>query len=178
MRSWSRHEILAFAVPNKGMDEYAIQRGSTYVNKVFGYDKMVFKSDQEPAIISYLECVKSHAGNQIMCEHSPVGDSKSDGEIENAVQEIQGQFRSIKGDLESSYGNKVPPEHPSLPWLVTHAAMCVFRYKVGPDGRTAYHRLKGKRFDRNVVKFGECVFYLKLKSKGRFKADSRWGLGV
>ena len=77
--------ILAFAVPNKGMDEYAIQRGSTYVNKVFGYDKMIFKSDQEPAIVSYLECVKSHAGNQIMCEHSPVGDSKSDGEIENAV---------------------------------------------------------------------------------------------
>ena len=82
--------IIAFAVPNKGMCDYAIHRGHEDINKIFGYKKMIFKSDQEPALLSYLDGVKRYAGEQVMIENSPVGDSKGNGEIENAVQQVQG----------------------------------------------------------------------------------------
>ena len=39
-------------------------------------------------------------------------------------------------------------------------------------------RIKGKRFKREVCEFAECVFYLKPKSKGKDKLESRWGTGI
>ena len=43
---------------------------------------------------------------------------------------------------------------------------------------TSYRRLKGRNFGKEVVDIGECVWYLKPKSKGRKKLESRWGSGV
>ena len=46
------------------------------------------------------------------------------------------------------------------------------------DGFTAYKRVKGKEFKKELVKFGECIWYLKPKSKGKAKAECRWEDGV
>ena len=37
-------------------------------------------------------------------EESPVGEHQSNGEIENAVGRVQGQYRSIKHGLEARIG--------------------------------------------------------------------------
>ena len=52
------------------------------------------------------------------------------------------------------------------------------RYNVGKDGRTAFRRLRGIDFNKKVPDFGECIWYLKPKSKGRKKAEYRWAEGV
>ncbi len=49
---------------------------------------------------------------------------------------------------------------------------------ISMDGKTAYFRLKGKNFNRKGCKLGECVWYLKPKTKGIHKAEYRWGSGV
>ena len=49
---------------------------------------------------------------------------------------------------------------------------------MGKDGETAYERWKGNKFKRGVAEFGECVDYLKQRSKGKDKADIRWGHGI
>ena len=49
---------------------------------------------------------------------------------------------------------------------------------MGKDGKTSHERLKGRKFTRKIVKFGENVWYLKPKSRGRDKSLSRWGLGI
>eukprot|EP00973_Karenia_brevis_P088297 12243523-Karenia_brevis.AAC.1 len=53
-----------------------------------------------------------------------------------------------------------------LTWLITHSANLITRYKVSQDGRTAYHRLKGKRCSHLVLPFGEKVLYKPLKKGG------------
>ena len=84
----------------------------------------------------------------------------------------------MRSDLESCYNRIIPGSHPSRPWLVRHASSTVFREKVGNDGFTAYKRVKGKEFKKELVKFGECIWYLKPKSKGKAKAECRWENGV
>ena len=76
-------------------------------------------------------------------------------------------YRTIKSDLESEYEMKLNQGCVALPWLVRHASMCIYWSQVGEDGKTPIERLKGKKFNTKCVKFGECVWYLKPKSKSK-----------
>ena len=49
---------------------------------------------------------------------------------------------------------------------------------MGKGGKTAYERWKGKRFKVPMAEFGERVLYLKPKSKGKDKYESRWEEGI
>ncbi len=53
---------------------------------------------------------------EIVMEEMPVGDHQAHGLEENAVKNIQGQFRVIKDALESRHGGRVDGEHPVVPW--------------------------------------------------------------
>jgi hypothetical protein len=169
---------MAFAVPNKGECEYAIRRATQDICKILGYNKMIFKGDQEPALRTFMDRVKTMCGDQCIMEESPVGESQSNGAIENAIQGIEGQFRAMRSDLESCYNRIILPSHPCRPWLIRHAGSTAFREKIGNDGFTAYKRVKGKDFKKELVKFGECIWYMKPKSKGTAKAQCRWENGV
>ena len=158
--------ILAYTVPNKGTCEYAVRKGTDDVNNVFGYKKVIFKSDQEPSLNVVLNSIQRNAGDQVIREKSPVGESKSNGEIENAVGRVQGMYRTVRSNLESNYGHKIESNHPALVWLVRFASLLMFWYERGPDGRTPYYRIKGREFNRKLANFGECIWYLKPKNTG------------
>ena len=113
-----------------------------------------------------------------MSEESPVSESKSNGEIEKAIQTVQDQVRAVKGSLESRYGQHIPRDHPSVPWLIRHASQTLNRFHIGKDGKTAYERMKGKQFKREVAEFGECVWYFKPGIKGKNKMEPRWESGI
>ena len=38
-----------------------------------------------------------------MLELSPVGESQSNGDVESAIKQIQGQFRTVRSHLQSKY---------------------------------------------------------------------------
>ena len=170
--------VFAFVVPKKGECEYAALRAARDLNKVLGYKKFIFKGDQESALRVLMDRIARLCDAQVVQEESPVGESPSNGDVENAVQRVQGQFRALRSDLESSYGKEVPRDHPALVWLVRHASSTMLRYEMGADGMTPYRRIKGKPFAAKVCKFGECVWYLKPKSAGREKAEYRWAEGI
>ena len=67
----------------------------------------------------------------------------------------------MKGALGGRYKEPIAPHHPGLPWLVAHAANVINRYYKGPDGCSAYRRLKGKEYDRKLAEFGETIMYMK-----------------
>ena len=46
------------------------------------------------------------------------------------------------------------------------------------DGRTNYQRRKGKKFGGSIVEFGESIMFLRSKSVGKDKYDSRWENGI
>ena len=56
-------------------------------------------------------------------ESSPVGSSQSNGFIERGIQAVEGQIRTMKLDLESHVGEKIPSDHDLIPWLVEYAAV-------------------------------------------------------
>ena len=109
-----------------------------------------------------------------------MGESQSNGTIERAIQAIEGQIRTSKDHLETLYKEEIDTRHPILPWLVQYASAMLTRCEIGVDGRTAYERLKGKRFHKDLPMFGECVHFKPLKDKGgkTTKLQVRWHDGV
>ena len=148
--------IRARVVPQKGNHAYNIKVLSGVVESL-GHSKVILKSDQEPAMLSLKDAVKSEARVDIVMEESPEHESKSNGEVERAIQVIQGQFRTMKDRLESRYRQRISGEHPCIPWLIAHASDTVNRYHVYKDGKTAFENWKGKKFKGQYREFGENV---------------------
>ncbi len=88
---------------------------------------------------------KREAEDQITMEELPVGEHQSNGEIENAIQRVQGQIRSMKDAFEARYQTQLEPSHWMIPWLVKYAAAIINRCRVIPGlGITAHHKMKGE----------------------------------
>ena len=169
--------VMAHMVPRKGADEHAVMRIVQDI-KNLGYKKVIFKSDQEPAILALKEEVRRMLSQDVIMEASPVGESQSNGREENAVRRVKGQLRTIKEGLDYRYGARIPASHPVLSWIPRQAAATLTRYSVGKDGRTPYQRWKGKRFKKEVAEFGECVWYLRPRTKGVTGMMGRWSEGI
>merc|ERR1711873_97560 len=131
--------LFARVVPAKGVQPYAVKSLSADIASL-GYSEFVFKSDNEPSVVALKEVVKLERHERIVMEAAPVHESKSNGAIENAVQLVQGQSRSMKDCLESRLGSKMSCDSSLIPWLVLHASRTINRHHVGQDGQIAYPR--------------------------------------
>ena len=140
--------VFARVVQAKGAQAYAVKRTAMDIG-LLGHRELVLKSDGEPAMVALKNAVKDERSERIVLEESPVGESKSNGAIENAIQQVQGQVRTLKDSLEARLGARLAEDSTLIPWLVTHAARTINRYHVGQDGLTAYRRWKGKAFRRS-----------------------------
>eukprot|EP00969_Alexandrium_andersonii_P002577 111605-Alexandrium_andersonii.AAC.1 len=76
-------------------------------------------------------------------EESPVGESESNGMAERAVQEIQGQVRTLRDAFEARFQERMAGDSPMWPWMIRHAGRLISRFRKGADGKTAYGRIKG-----------------------------------
>jgi len=65
---------------------------------------MIIKFDPELALQSVVEAAKDGFQAQLILEKIPVGVSESKGEIERAVQTIEGHSRALRSALDTSYG--------------------------------------------------------------------------
>ena len=164
-------------LPRKGVDEYAVERLKQDIG-LLGYRRIVLMSDQEPAILALNAEVKRTSEVEIVPEMSPVGESQSNGRAERAVRTMKGQFRTMKEAIDSRYKDRIPASHAVLSWMPRHSAASVTRYQVGKDGKTAYERLKGRKFKKDVAEFGETVWFLKARSRGTTGLAGRWGEGI
>ena len=122
---------------------------------------MILKSDDEPAIKSLKAAVQREMGAAVRTEVSPPYDDPAKGG-ENTVRRLKGQVRTIRSGLENHMGVTVERSHPIVPWMIRHAGALITRYQVGPDGKTAHERLRGRAYDRAVAEFGEKVLYFCL----------------
>ena len=100
MKDKSSKAIWSNPVPCKGTeDPYALQIILKNLDET-GYKKVILKSDQEPAIKALVEAAKIGWSQKRMMEKAPKGESKSNREVERAVQEVQGIARTLKEALE------------------------------------------------------------------------------
>ena len=131
---------MCFSIPvlKKGADEHTVRMLQNALYKL-GHHRVVFKSDQEPSIVALKHRVaKETPDREFVMEESPVGDSQSDGLVENSIREIQKQARILKLDIELHYQTKIETDHPVLAWLMTYAGQVVCRCSIGSDGRSPW----------------------------------------
>ena len=95
---------------------------------------------------------------------STKGESKSNGEVERAVQSVHGLARTLKDFLEQQQsGIILESRSPLLAWLVEHCSNLLPLFHKGEphDGHATYMRLKGRPWKIELPSFGECVDYRK-----------------
>ena len=185
--------IWAIASNRKGSTATAVPERLAEIIASLSYDKLILRSDQEPAIIDLqtemdnwrkdnLEITASammnRFGTKLIIENSGVGDSQANGDIEEAIRRIRGEVRTLIVHIEAKSGGKVRADSRIMEWAVEHAASMIRRYQCGEDGKTGHERHRGHHHERPSVPFGECVWYLQAKTRQHKDECERWKEGV
>ena len=69
-------------------------------------------------------------------------------------------------------------DHPLTAWIPENAGLLLSRFQVAADGKTAHERIKGKRFRRELVDYGERVMFMPVSHGTRLnKLESKWSFG-
>ena len=181
MREHRTRATESHPVTTKGGGVAWIRKKVAEAIKRTGLKQFIFKTDQEPSIIELKRRVVEELpeGYQVTMEESPVNEHEANGTIERAVSTVSGFVRTLKVALERSYG-KIDQKHVIVPWLIEYAGTVATLFEVGADGRTAYQRQRGKRYNQPLAPFGECVHYLPLDRERGKKAKLRpkWSHGI
>ena len=104
---------------------------------------------------------------EIIEEESPVGDHQANGEIENAIKELEKQIRVLKLSVDSKMQVVIKDDHPVMAWIPQQAGFILSRFQVSKEGKTAYEHLKGKAYRGEVVDFAERVTFMPVVHGGR-----------
>ena len=144
-----------------------------------GYNKVVFRCDNELSILALLGAVKLAQTGDVVQETSAEVEPQSNGAAESSVNVVKGHVRSIKLAVESASGVEVPADHDLLTWLVPYAASMHRRFAVGRDGKTAFERNVGRRAVLRLAQLCERVWWMPLKPSNRRLGplDSRFEQG-
>ena len=140
--------VFAHAVEKKGPghDGYAVD---CLVKDLrwLGYDHVILKSDQEPAIMKLLStapktfritCAEEGERGIMQEEHPTTYDHQANGLVESAVKAVTNKMLTLKRCLEESLHKTMPIEHPLLHRLAEFAARHITTCHVSADGRTPY----------------------------------------
>ena len=160
--------MMATALEKKGQGDTTAQKLLTRFLELLGWKEVVLKSDGEHTLVKMKKLAGRDAATvtKVVCEESPSGDSRANGEAEAAVKEIKWRIRAITMMVEKRFGGKVPEGHPLLTWIPRYAAEQANRYRVGADGKTPEERRTGKKWVKALPIFGERIM-IKPAGKGR-----------
>ena len=146
--------VFPIPVPQKGVDgnEYSVRQLLTVLDYL-GYSEVTLNCDQESAFNKVISDAKVHRGpnTQTNVEHSPVGDSQSNGLVERANRTVEGQVRTMVSAFEEKLGGQIGADDSIFPWLILHAGTVLNRFLVGHDGKTPHERLRGRKSKRELM---------------------------
>jgi hypothetical protein len=164
-------------MPAKGTGHPYCGRAVLQDIESLGYKRVVVKSDQEVSLIALTKSVRDAWTGEMVLEHPPKGQSRSNGEVERAVQSVHGLARTLKESLEQGIGEAIDAKAPIVAWLIEHAGtlLNLFSRSDKQDGMTAYMRLRGRPWRIPLPAFGETVEFMR---RTRHKLESRWEPGV
>ena len=144
-----------------------------------GHRKVILKSDGESSITALKDAVKASCDVSMGVEVRPMGASQANGDVERAVRTVQGQVRTMKSALDSNYKTGFGEIHALIPRFVSYASSVINKFTVDTGGNTAHERCRGRKFNRQLPEFGECVMFHKtLSNKHGEKLEARWESGV
>ncbi len=128
--------------------------------EMLGYKRVAMKSDQETAMRALQQRVQKSVNCEMVLSNSKRYDSKSNGKIEKAIQEVEGHVRTLKLHTENRIGQTIPPGHPVVHWMIEYAAELINMFKIIHKRTTPREALRGKHTLRRLAEFGENVLWL------------------
>jgi len=171
---------LGMIVPSKGIaEEWVPRRVAQFINS-FNYDKMIIRTDNEPAILALRRSIMTMCTGRVLQEDAIKGESQSNGLAEVGVRIVEGIARTLKIDVEEKMQMKIDDSSVVLAWMIEHACTLYNRCTILDDGRTPWQRAFGKASSLPLVPFLEKVLYKNLKSTGDKKnsLDPRFKYGI
>ena len=144
-------------------------------------ERVIVKTDQENSAAEVAREVAKVRSTEFgtAVDHSAVGESNSNGTIERAIQDVEGQCRTLRKALEDRVQAKIPLKHPITPWLIRHTGYLITRCRVRPSGRTAFQLMKGRRANSKLFELGENVHFKIPKTPDMpGKYDDQWSEGI
>ena len=173
---WERRLKMTWAmlVPRKGTEFQGIaKRAAKFIDQL-GHNRVKLRCDSEPAIEALAREIAQarQEGSQTVPERPPVGESRSDGIIERAVELVASQARTLKAAPEHRIGARVPPDARILCWLLEFAAYLMDRCDIGSDGKTPLQRLHGRKANTPILEFGERILLYARQTSERRKVGA------
>ena len=143
-------------VPYKGAAaEWVVEQTIRDLKKMGYHGLVTLRGDQEHAIQDVLQQVANGRGEaRTVIEMAPRSDSQANGFVERAVRSVEESIRLQHLAFEQRTGLNIPASHPLFAWLVEFSVDLLNKVAVGKDGKTAFERLKGKRYRNELLPFG------------------------
>ena len=149
MQESKTRSIWSYAVEHKGASEEWVIHQVCEDLKTVGLkdDRIIIKDDQKPAITDVAKQIALNRGGRFgtALDNSQAGDSDTNGTNERAIQDVEGQCRTMRSALEEKLKTKITLKHAVTPWLIRHAGYLITWCRIRPSGRTALQMMKGRR---------------------------------
>jgi hypothetical protein len=97
--------VSATALPNKSAKTASSIRFFGNFLKSLGYQKVINKSDGEPAMVALKAAAAKYADIDAVPKESPVGDHQANGEIENFIKEIKRRQRANRSSWSHGWAS-------------------------------------------------------------------------
>ena len=88
--------------------------------------------------------VEARPEGRTVVEEAPKDSKGSNGEVERAVQEVEGTMRSLFLALEERLGRGLDARERIVAFMPEYASYLINRLSYGQDGMVAYERIKGR----------------------------------
>ena len=180
MRDRETRLLSPHAVPMKGaVMEWTGQQVVRDLERLRHHERLVIPCDGEAALKNLVTEVARLRGDAVtISEHSAVGDSQGNGCTERAVRTVEEMVRTLKLDLEARVSETLKTTHKVILWLMEHAFDSVNKVQGGQDGKTSFKRVKGKRFNGDIIRFANLVV---MRFAGKVQGgvmSARWFEGL
>ena len=151
--------FFAHVVPRKGASvAWVPKQLAKDVKKVGCRGRLIIRTDGEAAIKDLAsEVARARGDLPTVLETPPPSDSRANGYAERAVRSLEEQVRVLKTAFQGATKKELDVLSPGMAWLVEHSADTLNKGLVGPDGRTAHERVRGRRYHGELFEFGQVI---------------------
>ena len=173
--------VFAAVVPEKGVNTHAVGALREFILGL-GLTRVKLRSDGEPAVRALLEQVSAEIrrrGLEVVPDQTPKGDSQAAGMQESTVHRVKCKARTLWHAARELHQVDPGDAHVAAIWCVQYAAKLINRTHKGPDGRSAWSRITGrKEFPRPIAPWGEKVMFAMGGHKYKPGVETKWGEGI
>ena len=129
--------------------------------------------------MSLLKTTARTIGSNIAVRQSPAYSSQSQGSIERFHRTLFNQVRTPTAQLRNNYKlNIISINHPTMQWVIRHAAYLLNRYAIHNYGKTSHFRRWNKEHKTPLCEFGETIQCMIPHYKRMPKLESRFYKGI